>query len=207
MAYFCTNCGTSLSDNIKFCTDCGNKIEHQISINNKLEEVNEVGNKSETDHETTESPVNTFCRGDESLEELLQMVALQRDQKSKLGVLQLITSIIKRNRPDIYNQFIQKLSEIEPELFQKANDVYQKLEINAKKENLQQTSASNIDSKYIAIGILALIIILLLIFNTTDIAPRKGSSDKVWSAEHGHWHDPKDLRHKEKDAREKWRRD
>ena len=83
-----------------------------------------VKNKSET---TLEPLGNTFCRGDESLEELLQMVALQRDYEAKIRLLQIITSIIKRNRPDIHNQFIQKLSEIEPELFQKSNEKKEEL--------------------------------------------------------------------------------
>ena len=139
MANFCTNCGVSLPNDVKFCTDCGNKIEQDISDEDKskeseevkevekvekvqkVEEVKEVEkfeNKTETTQETPESPVNTFCRGDESLEELLKMVSLQKEQKTKLGVLRLITATIKPSRPDTYNQFIQKLREIEPEFIE-----------------------------------------------------------------------------------------
>ena len=87
-------------------------------------------NKSDTTQETPESPVNTFCRGDESLEELLKMVSLQKERKAKLGVLQLITDIIKPSRTYTYNQFIQKLRELEPEIFNNTNELDQKLGTN-----------------------------------------------------------------------------
>ena len=139
MANFCTNCGNPNPQNQKFCTNCGKKIGEEISLENKskeseevkevekveevqkVEEVKEVEkfeNKTETTQETPESPVNTFCRGDESLEELLKMVSLQKEQKTKLGVLRLITATIKPSRPDTYNQFIQKLRELEPEFIE-----------------------------------------------------------------------------------------
>ena len=183
MASFCTNCGVSLPNDIKFCTDCGNKIEQDISVEDKskeseeIKEVEKFENKPDTTQETPESPVNTFCRGDESLEELLKMVSLQKEQKAKLGVLQLITAIIKPSRPDTYNQFIQKLSEIEPELFIDTNEVDQKSKTNVKKETNEQTTSTESNPILIVIGVIGVIVFSLIYYNysPSQVSTNSGS--------------------------------
>ena len=54
MANFCTNCGVSLPDDIKFCTDCGNKIGQEIPIEDKSKEIKEVENRSEISQDVNE---------------------------------------------------------------------------------------------------------------------------------------------------------
>ena len=54
MANFCTNCGISLPNDIKFCTDCGNKIGQEIPIEDKSKEIKEVENRSEISQDVNE---------------------------------------------------------------------------------------------------------------------------------------------------------
>ena len=142
MANFCSNCGVSLSDDMKFCTKCGNKIRQENSDENNSDDATKEEKTSGSTHKSTGNPATTFVTGDESLDELLIKVTSQKNITDKSGVVMLIAMTQRFKRPHIYDQLIQKLREVEPELIESLAEEDEDGEMGFRKKEIPEKSQS-----------------------------------------------------------------